>query len=108
MTRAPTTSKSAVTPPSIPHLLTAFLVDEMSKEELYQVIESQKKEIKYLNQRIGQLEREKEDMIDNFKLSSTVLLERLKDLEASGSLLGERPQTASVLSKISKAFAFSV
>jgi len=91
-------------------LLTAFLVDEMSKEELYQVIESQKKEIKYLNQRIGQLEREKEDMIDNFKLSSTVLLERLKDLEASasGSLLGERPQTASVLSKISKAFAFSV
>lgn len=54
----------------------------MSKEELYQVIESQKREIRYLNQRIERIEREKEDMIDNFKLSSSVLLERLKDLEA--------------------------
>jgi hypothetical protein len=57
------------------------------------VIDTQKKEIRYLSQRISQLEKEKEDMIDNFKLSSTVLLERLKDLEAqsSGSMLGERP-----------------
>mmetsp|Transcript_38257 Transcript_38257/g.36615 ORF Transcript_38257/g.36615 Transcript_38257/m.36615 type:complete len:80 (-) Transcript_38257:52-291(-) len=39
-------------------------------------------------------------MIDNFKLSSSVLLERLKDLEAKQSL-GERPQTAYVLSNIS-------
>jgi len=32
-------------------------------------------------------------MIENFKLSSSVLLERLKDLEASsqGSMFGERP-----------------
>ena len=61
-----------------------------------------------MNQRISQLEREREDMIDNFKLSSTVLLERLKDLEAqaSGSMLGERPQTANVLSKISKSLCF--
>ena len=41
-------------------------------------------------------------MIDNFKLSSSVLLERLKDLEAQTSMIGERPQTANVLSKISK------
>ena len=43
-------------------------------------------------------------MIDNFKLSSSVLLERLKDLEAQSSLMmgGERPQTANVLSKIGK------
>lgn len=41
-------------------------------------------------------------MIDNFKLSSSVLLERLKDLEAQSSMIGERPQTANVLSKISK------
>lgn len=39
-------------------------------------------------------------MIDNFKLSTGVLLERLKDLEAQSSF-GERPQTANVLSKIS-------
>lgn len=54
---------------------------------------------------MDRLEREKQDMIDNFKLSSSVLLERLKDLEAqtSGFMgMGERPQTASVLSKISK------
>jgi hypothetical protein len=30
-------------------------------------------------------------MIENFKLSSSVLLERLKDLEAQGNLMGERP-----------------
>ncbi len=41
-------------------------------------------------------------MIDNFKLSSSVLLERLKDLESQTSMIGERPQTANVLSKIGK------
>mmetsp|Transcript_18248 Transcript_18248/g.13259 ORF Transcript_18248/g.13259 Transcript_18248/m.13259 type:complete len:85 (-) Transcript_18248:643-897(-) len=39
-------------------------------------------------------------MVDNFKLSSSVLLERLKDLEAQQSF-GERPQTAHVLNNIS-------
>ena len=57
-------------------------------------MESQKREIAYLNQKIVRIEQEKQDMIDNFKLSSSVLLERLKDLE--------RPQTANVLSKIGK------
>jgi len=70
-------------------------------------------------------------MVDNFKLSSGVLLERLKDLEhiksqfeqmkhlpqgvnlGSTSVLksyldpSERPQTAQVLSKIGKSFFFS-
>ena len=41
-------------------------------------------------------------MIENFKLSSSVLLEKLKDLEAQTSMIGERPQTANILSKISK------
>ena len=40
-------------------------------------------------------------MVDNFKLSSSVLLERLKDLEAQTNL-GERPQTAQVLNNICK------
>jgi hypothetical protein len=39
-------------------------------------------------------------MIDNFKQSSGVLLERIKDLEAQASGFSERPQTATVLSKI--------
>ena len=55
-----------------------------------------------MNQKIVRIEQEKQDMIDNFKLSSSVLLERLKDLEAQSSMIGERPQTANVLSKISK------
>lgn len=36
------------------------------------------------------LEKDKEDMIDNFKLSTSVLVERLKDLESKNSI-GERP-----------------
>ena len=51
---------------------------------------------------MSRLERDKTDMIDNFKLSSSVLLERLKDLEAQTSMIGERPQTAHVLSKLCK------
>ena len=52
-----------------------------STQELQQIIESQKREIKYLTEKVSRLEQDKVDMIDNFKLSSTVLLERLKDLE---------------------------
>jgi cell division protein FtsB len=74
----------------------------ISNHELQQVIEAQKREITYLAEKIDRLEKEKQDMIDNFKLSSSVLLERLKDLEAQTSMIGERPQTANVLSKISK------
>lgn len=70
------------------------------------MIEAQKREITYLTEKIDRLEKEKQDMIDNFKLSSSVLLERLKDLEAQTSMIGERPQTANVLSKISKCSLF--
>ena len=73
-----------------------------STQELQQIIDSQKREIKYLTEKVSRLEQDKVDMIDNFKLSSTVLLERLKDLEEQTSMIGERPQTANVLSKISK------
>ena len=66
------------------------------------MIDAQKREITYLTEKIDRLEKEKQDMIENFKLSSSVLLERLKDLEAQTSMIGERPQTANVLSKISK------
>jgi len=46
-----------------------------------------------LYERIEQLETDKEEMTDQFQLSNSVLLERLKDLEALTSF-GERPQTA--------------
>lgn len=70
---------------------------------MLEIIESQKHEIKYLTEKVDRIEKEKEDMVDNFKLSTSVLLERLKDLEAQSSMIGERPQTANVLSKICKA-----
>ena len=70
-----------------------------------------------MQEKVRHLESQKEQMVDNFKLSSSVLLERLKDLEQykaqaeqmahlgmmPGSARGafiptERPQTANVLS----------
>ena len=48
---------------------------------MMQIIESQKRELKYLQEKVSDLENEKDQMVDNFQLSSSVLLERLKDLE---------------------------
>ncbi len=44
------------------------------------------------------LEKEKEDMAENFQSGSNVLLERIKELESS--TLGARPQTANILERI--------
>jgi uncharacterized coiled-coil protein SlyX len=43
---------------------------------------------------------EKEEMIDSFKTSTNILLERIKDLEAQKT--GYRPQTANILARPSK------
>jgi len=59
-------------------------------------------EIRYLKQRVKTSEQDKDQLIDNFKLTSGVLLERLKDLEAAADPISERPETANVLSKICK------
>lgn len=88
---------------------------------MLQIIESQNKEIRHLQDKVRNLESQKDQMVDNFKLSSSVLLERLKDLEQykqqaeqmahlaqmGASMRGafiptERPQTANVLSQICK------
>ena len=53
----------------------------MSKAELQQIIENQKREISHLKDKIEDLEGETDTMVDNFKLSSHVLIERIKDLE---------------------------
>jgi hypothetical protein len=46
------------------------------------LVDSQHKEIKILKSKVEKLRNDKDDMVDNFKLSTGVLLERLKDLEA--------------------------
>ena len=53
----------------------------MSKQEMLQIIESQKREVIYLKEKVKDLEGQRDQMVDSFKLSSSVLLERLKDLE---------------------------
>jgi len=55
--------------------------DGMSKMEMQQIISSQRREIDFLTQKVQRMDRERENMVDNFKLSSGVLLERIKDLE---------------------------
>ena len=74
----------------------------MSKGEMMQIIESQRREIKYLNEKLRRSEEEKSTIIENFKLSTSVLIERIKDLEANQTLGFERPQTAQVMSNIRK------
>jgi len=51
-------------------------------------------EVLNLSKKVNNLENDKDNMVDSFKLSSGVLLERIKDLEAQGNLGYERPQTA--------------
>lgn len=54
----------------------------MSVREMIQVIESQKRTIKYLTNKCQTQEDEKESIIESFKQSTSMLLERLKDLES--------------------------
>ena len=68
-------------PPRIAKSPAKALAEDAGKQELQQIIESQKKEIKHLQEKVTLLENQKDQMVDNFKLSSGVLLERLKDLE---------------------------
>jgi hypothetical protein len=75
---------------------------------MLQIVESMRTEISYLKQKVKTAANEKEQLIENFKMSTGVLLERLKDLEACRTsdepLSDERPQTSTVLSKIGKYF----
>lgn len=48
---------------------------------------------------IERLTQENESMVEGFRISSDMLLERLKDLE-SANFAGERPQTAQVLGRL--------
>lgn len=68
--------------------------------EQYEVIIAQKEsEIERLKSEIENLNQENEVMVESFRISTDMLLERLKDLE-SVNFAGERPQTAQVLSRI--------
>ena len=65
--------------------------EQLNVQQLNDIIES-------LQIKVDQLEKEKEDIIDNFQISTNVLLEKIKDLEAAAQ--GSRPQTAMILKKL--------
>lgn len=66
----------------------------------YELIIAQKDtEIEKLKREIERLKQENEVMVESFRISTDMLLERLKDLEVD-NFAGERPQTAQVLNRI--------
>jgi hypothetical protein len=61
----------------------SLILAALNYDELFRAGLSLQQENKILKKKIRDMNMEKDDMIDNFKLSTGVLLERLKDLEAS-------------------------
>jgi len=56
-----------------------------------------KLEVKRLRSKVQSLQREKDDMVDNFRSTTQILLNRIKELEAGDA---NRPQTAAVIDRI--------
>lgn len=54
----------------------------MSRHEMIEIIEKQRQEIKYLKEKLRLNEAEKDMIIENFQVSTSVLLDRLKDFES--------------------------
>ena len=72
-------------------------MDSITKEQQqHQKIISEKDEIiNQLNEQIQHLIIEKDDMIESFQISTNILIEKIKELEAQK--LGYRPQTAQII-----------
>ena len=63
-----------------------------------EMVEKRDVRIKELEKRVAELEKEKDEIVDNFQVSTEVLVERIKELESVS--LGARPQTANILKRI--------
>lgn len=64
------------------------------------IIDFKNYQIKKYKAYISSLEKEKQDLIDNFKETTNILIERIKELEEHEK--GERPQTAIIMNNIKK------
>ena len=73
------------------------MVENLPKE-IQELIAKKDQRIKELEEKVTALEKEKDDIVDNFQTSTEVLLDRIKELEAVS--LGARPQTANILQRI--------
>lgn len=77
--------------------LARTLVDTQTANELSLI----RSEVRRLRHKVRVLEGEKDDMVDNFRSTTQILLNRIKDLEAERCATGEsRPQTAAVIERI--------
>ena len=68
--------------------------------EKFQIIDFKNYQINKLKAYVVSLEKEKEDLIENFKNTTNILLERIKDLEQN--LYGNRPQTPNIMAQLKK------
>lgn len=76
--------------------LARTLVDTQTANELGLV----RSEVKRLRSKVEALEREKDDMVDNFRNTTQILINRIKELEGQLSESQSRPQTAVVIERI--------
>lgn len=79
--------------------------DDISDEELIkkskeEIIEYKNSKMRELKAYIASLEQEKDDLIDNFKDTTNLLLEKIKDLESK--TLGFRPETPMIAKNLRK------
>ena len=65
-------------------------------EKMQEELKRKDEYIKELEAKITTLTKEKNELIDNFQISTEVLLNRIKDLEAIINS-GERPQTGQII-----------
>eukprot|EP00931_Biecheleriopsis_adriatica_P075067 TRINITY_DN49015_c0_g1_i1.p1 TRINITY_DN49015_c0_g1~~TRINITY_DN49015_c0_g1_i1.p1 ORF type:complete len:449 (+),score=99.09 TRINITY_DN49015_c0_g1_i1:58-1347(+) len=77
--------------------LARSLVDMQTSNELGLL----KSEVRRLRAKVQSLQREKDDMVDNFRSTTQILLNRLKELEARDDSQS-RPQTAAVIERIER------
>ena len=67
-------------------------------KEIQEFINKKDARIKELEEKLAATEKEKDEIVDNFHVTTGALLERIKDLESIS--LGARPQTANILNRI--------
>ncbi len=74
--------------------------EELLKMEKNEILDFKDYQIKKYKAYINSLEQEKQDLIENFKDTTNILLEKIKELEEKK--YGERPQTAVIMNEIKK------
>eukprot|EP00826_Nyctotherus_ovalis_P045087 TRINITY_DN493_c0_g1_i2.p1 TRINITY_DN493_c0_g1~~TRINITY_DN493_c0_g1_i2.p1 ORF type:complete len:292 (-),score=92.36 TRINITY_DN493_c0_g1_i2:92-967(-) len=83
-----------------------FSIMENTPTEIQKLLLKKDQQIKELEEKIAIAQQENQSIIDNFQTSTDVLLERIKELEATS--IGDRPQTANILARIGTLCAYLI